>query len=278
MSGRAQTEAVDKAAEALALSSPCVLCPRRCRADRAAGERGWCGAGSHATVFRAFLHFGIEYELTPAFSVYLAGCNLRCAFCTAREWNEEPARAAPLDGPALADGMAQAVRDGAKTLLIVGGEPTVSLPAVVELAGRAPEGLTVALDSNLYFSPEVRRILEGIVDVYVADLKFGPGRCADELAQAPDYFRTVTANLEFAEETASLIVRHVLVPDHFDCCFRPALDWMVRNLRAPRLSLRGDYLPPEDDAPGPAPSGYVSDKEYARARAVALHNGIELVE
>jgi putative pyruvate formate lyase activating enzyme len=274
----ARKRAADRVEEARRLCSPCVLCERRCRAERATGARGFCGLSDGARVFRTLVHYGIEYELVPAYAVYLAGCNLRCGFCTAAEWNDDPSAAEPLDAMALQADMGAALRSRARTLLIVGGEPTVSLPGVLELIAAAPEGLRVVLDSNMYFSTECAGLLDRVVDTYVGDLKFGPGPCASGLSDAPAYFETVTRNLIFAEERASLIVRHVLMPGHFDCCLRPVLEWLRRTLRAPRLSLRGDYLPPETARAPEVPSGYVSHEEYARALALARATGVELIQ
>ena len=68
-------------AQARRLSGPCVLCERRCRVDRASGERGFCGAGPWPRLFRAALHWGDEPHLVPNYSLSFSGCNLRCAFC-----------------------------------------------------------------------------------------------------------------------------------------------------------------------------------------------------
>ena len=259
------------------LLGSCALCARRCGVDRLSGELGYCGLGADAHCFREILHYGVELELAPAHAVYLAGCNMRCAFCTAEDWNARPGTAAPLDAAAMAGRVEARRREGARTLMFVGGEPTVSLPAVLDLLARLPDVPTVVWDSNMYMTPAAMDLLTGVVDVYVADLKFGNDGCAEALADAPDYLAVVRDNLLRAEQTASLIVRHLLLPGHFDCCFRPALDWLVASLKAPRLALKGEYMPPQP-ANSRAPARYISEEEFERARELAQRAGVELVE
>lgn len=256
----------------------CTLCPRRCGADRLAGERGHCGLAAQAYWFREMLHCGVETELVPAHAIYLAGCNMECVFCTSSEWNAAPASARPWDAADLSARVAARREEGARTLLFVGGEPTASLPAVLELLDLLPGGQTVAWDSNMYASPEAMGLLDGVVDVYAADLKFGNDRCALELSGAPDYVATVTRNLRAAEQCGRLIVRHLLLPGHERCCLLPVLEWMHDELARPRLSLRGEYMPPPGLPPGAPLGRYVSDDEHRRGADAARSLGIELVE
>jgi putative pyruvate formate lyase activating enzyme len=84
-------------------------------------------------------------------------------------------------------------------------------------------------------------------------------------------------NFRFAEETASLIVRHLLLPGHLECCVLPMLDWLKKNLDHPRLSLRKEYIPPEKIKDHPSLSGYILEKDFNLAVQAAEEKGIELV-
>ena len=263
--GLTAAELRDRARKARAALASCELCARRCGADRARGECGYCGMGADAFWFREMLHFGLELELIPAHTIYLAGCNMRCLFCNVGDWNAAPTEAERWDVAGISERVRQRRREGARTLFFVGGEPTVSLPAILELLAELPGGCPVVWDSNMYMSEAARELLRGVVDVYVADLKFGGNRCAEHLADAPRYWETVTENLLFAEQTASLIVRHLLLPGHLDCCFRPALEWVAQNLRKPRLALRGEYMPPARAVAEAELNSYVRDEQYEQA-------------
>ena len=267
--------------EAKKLLRSCVLCPRRCGVNRLDGERGYCGLDSRAWWFQELIHYGLEFELIPAHAIYLAGCNMRCVFCNAARWNALPDSACRWDTASMKQLVEERRAQGAKNLFFVGGEPTVSLHAILELLAALPERFTVVFDSNMYFSPETMELLRGVVDTYVADFKFGNDRCAQAIADAPDYFETVAGRLRFAESSASLIVRHLLMPGHFDCCFKPVLKWLKRELRAPRLAIRGEYMPPNRSARERATAGmnqYLPPDVYNAARDLAKETEVELVE
>jgi putative pyruvate formate lyase activating enzyme len=97
--------------------------------------------------------------------------------------------------------------------------------------------------SDFYGTPAAFELLHEIVDVYVADFKFGNDDCARQLAKIDRYVSTVTRNFTIATDQSDLIVRHLLLPGHFDCCFRPIVDHMARELPAVKFSLRDGYLP-----------------------------------
>jgi putative pyruvate formate lyase activating enzyme len=101
----------------------------------------------------------------------------------------------------------------------------------------------VVWKSDFYGTPAAFQLLDGIVDVYVADFKFGNDECARHLAKIDRYVGTVTRNLAIAADQGRLIVRHLLLPGHFDCCFRPIVDYIAQDFPAVKVSLRDGYLP-----------------------------------
>jgi putative pyruvate formate lyase activating enzyme len=235
------------AAERLALAHRhdrcCQLCERRCQANRAAADIGWCGAGPQARVFRRGVECGDELELVPSQLIYLAGCNLRCAFCLQEEPAIDPLHGEPLTSDLLAETMVAGRRGGARNLQWVGGEPTVHLPAILDAMAGCDDLLPVIWKSNLYATPESIDLLDGIVDVYLADLKFGNDQCAQRIAGVPGYWAVVTRNLRLVAARGELVVRHLLLPGHFDCCYRPVVDWLRRSMPQVKFSLRTGYLP-----------------------------------
>lgn len=267
-----------RAESARARLAACDLCIRDCRVNRLRGETGVCGLDARTFWFREMLIYGIEMELIPAHAIYLTGCNIRCAYCNVSEWNADPARGEPWDAARMAQRVAARREEGAETLLILGGEPTLQPHAILDLLARTPERGRVALDSNMLFAAPVRELFRGVVEVYVADLKFGNDACAQQLAEVPHYLAVLRENLAFAEETSRLIVRHLMVPGHLECCTLPALAWLRRHVAKPRLALKWEYLPPPSAAQGSPLGTYVSRQDYARAKAAAQAAGIELVD
>jgi hypothetical protein len=82
-----------------------------------------------------------------------------------------------------------------------------------------------------------------VVACYLADLKFGNDACAARYARVPHYFKAVTRNLQQAARSAQVIVRHVLLPGHFECCFRPVVDWVADHTPALPFVLYPGYVP-----------------------------------
>lgn len=272
-------ETSDKAAEAADLAEDnlrcCRLCPRDCRVDRSAGQRGYCGLDDKTRCFREMLHNAEEAELTPSHQVYLAGCNLRCEFCTVPEWNAQPLEVQELDLDWMAGRIELRREQGAGNVNLLGGEPTVSLPGVLRLIGRIPPESRVVLNSNMYYNDCVDKLLRGFVDICLADLKCGNSRCAQLLLDASDYVETARRNICLAEAHCSVIIRHLILPGHAECCLRPTLQWIAAEAPDAKVSLRSNYVPPAEAAS--APLGYVGRSEAQAAVDYAQELGLKLI-
>lgn len=254
----------------------CRLCPRDCRVNRSAGERGYCGLDDKARCFREMVFAGEEAELSPSHQVYFAGCNLRCEFCTDAEWNRAPLEVDETDWDWLLRRVDERRRQGAKNINLLGGEPAVSLPALLGLLRRLGRRTPVVFNSNMYYNKEVDALLRGHIDVCLADLKCGDQGCAKAMLDASDYIDVVRRNILRAGEHTDLIVRHVILPGHRDCCLRPTLRWLAAEIPAVKLSLRTNYVPPA--AAVAAPAGYPSGPEISAAIDEARDLGLRLID
>lgn len=221
----------------------CSLCEHRCQANRTAGEKGPCKAGTQPRVFRHRIEYGEELELIPSHLFYLTGCDLRCAFCIAEENAFDPSRGTDLTADFLQPLLLWGKRQGARNIQWVGGEPTIHIPGILQVLASCHDVPPIVWKSDFYGTPEAFELLDGIVDTYVADFKFGNNGCAERIAGVDRYVETVTRNLQLAQSQGNLIVRHLLLPGHAECCFRPILNWMRDNLPKTKLSIRGGYLP-----------------------------------
>jgi len=261
--------------EARRILQSCRLCPRACGVDRTAGEKGFCGVTDAIRCFREAVYYHEESELIPSHLLFLTGCNLRCEFCPVVEWNESPNEADEMDMPLMRERILQRRREGARTLNFLGGEPSVNLYGLLRLLSPIRAEVNVVWNSNMYFSEDAARLLEGVVDIYLADFKCGGAGCAEELLGADDYVEVVTRNLLFAHRTADLIVRHVVLPGHAKCCLEPALRWLKENIPQAKLSLRCEYMPPAEARK--APLEFLGEREFQAAfdRAGAL--GLNLI-
>lgn len=257
--------------------SACALCEHRCLVNRRTGERGPCRADNVARVFRHRVECGEEPELIPSHLFYLSGCDLRCAFCIAEANAFDPRRGQVLTPDFLNAALAWGRTQGARNLQWVGGEPTIHLPAILDVLDECPDIPPIVWKSDFYATPEVFEILDGFVSVYVADFKFGNDQCAQRIARVPDYVRIVTRNLVRARQSQDLIVRHLLLPGHESCCYLPIVEWIAETMPEVKFSLRDGYQPrwlagshAELAVPLPSEAGQ-------RARDLALQKGLNVI-
>jgi putative pyruvate formate lyase activating enzyme len=226
-------------------------------------------------VFYEGIEWAGESALVPTYVVSLSGCNLRCDFCLTGRQSQDGTAGMPLD----ADAVAARIRGSASTLrsvTILGGEPAVHLDGALELAARVPPGLRLVWKTAAYASPEGLAFLRGIPDVVLADYKFGNDACAERLAGVPNYTAVVRRNLLWAARNGRLIVRHLLMPGHADCCFEPIARWLARRLPRIPLSLMSGFLPVFRSESHPELTRTNRPSEAALARRFAPSLGLHL--
>ena len=266
----------ERAVTARAMLANCHLCAHHCGVNRLAGEQGLCRAGARTRFFSAQFELGDEAELSPTFAIALSGCDLRCDFCiTGREsWN-------PRAGDGLASIVAaearRALAEGARSVMLLGGEPTIHLPAALEFVAVMPGESTLVWKTNAHGSEEARELLDGMFDIWVADFKFGNDQCALRLAKAPDYGRVARSNLRWAFARTELIVRHLLMPGHVECCWRPIAEWLADALPRAEVSLRYAFWPAWHSWRQPELRTTTSPAENERAREIAREHRLNLV-
>lgn len=283
-------ELVERALDRLSpLETSCALCPRDCRVDRRKGAEGVCRTGRQASVSHALLHFGEEPVISGrsgSGTVFFTGCNLKCLFCQNYQlsWHLE---GEPVADEALAAMMLDLQSQGAHNINLV--SPThVVLPVLRALRLALAEGLAVPLvwNSNGYESLDVVRALEGVVDVYLPDLKYRSPALSKRYSDAADYFDRASEVIRemslqrpaldlAADGTArrGVVVRHLVLPGAVDDTL-VLLRWMRENL-SPYigLSLMSQYHPcfeaPEELRRG------VTPEEYRRAADEAVGLGFD---
>jgi putative pyruvate formate lyase activating enzyme len=262
--------AAERARLARSALAACRFCAHECGVNRLAGETGPCHAGAQARCFSAQTEVSDEMELIPTFAVALSGCDLRCDFCItgASSWN--PRAGAGFSAPDVAAQARAALQDGARTIMILGGEPTIHLPAAMELVAQLPDTAKLVWKTNAHGSAQARALLDGMFDVWLADFKFGNDACALRLAKTPDYVRRIGENLRWAARHSELIVRHLLMPDHLECCWRPVAEWLAQNLPGVKVNLRAGFWPAWRAARHPELSAAGTDYGVSAERAFAL--------
>jgi putative pyruvate formate lyase activating enzyme len=227
----------------------CELCEHRCRIDRlnrGAPDSSKCGLHDQTYCFKRHVSFAEELSLLPSYMVYFGGCNFRCSFCIQAPRCFDGRRGALVDAQQLARDSIAIVGKGARTINLLGGEPTLHLHTILELAAHAAESgerLPLAINSNMYMTPGVIDALDGVATMYIADYKFGNDRCAMELANISRYTSIVQRNLLHAQRTARVLVRHLVMPGHIECCMLPFAAWMQANMPNAEVTLMTGYAP-----------------------------------
>ena len=255
----------------------CTLCEHRCGVNRNAGEMGTCHTNHKARVFRHRVEYGEELELIPSHLFYLSGCDLRCKFCIAEINAFDSSRGELLTGAFLRSAIKWGREQKARNLQWVGGEPTIHLPAILEAMSECDSLPPIVWKSDFYGTPQALAYLKGVVETYVADFKFGNNTCATQIAKVDRYVETITRNLKIASQQGNLIVRHLLLPGHFDCCFRAIVDWVSEELPHTKFSIRDGYLPKWQAKHDPKLNQRISRKVFQSAIQFTKSRGLNLI-
>jgi putative pyruvate formate lyase activating enzyme len=232
-----------KIQRARAMLTECNICEWRCGVDRTRGEPAPCRLGAETHVFNQYLSLTEESEVRPAIRVYLGGCNFRCQFCDTAPECFEPKLGRRIEAAVYAAELTMNMGSDVKYISVLGGEPTLHVHTLLDMVAASPAMPPLAINTNLYMTPEVLELLDGVVAIYLADFKFGNDDCARRLAGVPTYVEVIRRNLIRIAERTPLIVRHLLMPGHMDCCFRPVADWLARTLPGARFQLYTGFVP-----------------------------------
>ncbi len=119
---------------------------------------------------------------------------------------------------------------GCRNVNLVGGEPTPWLQLWLEAFKHVSVNVPIVWNSNSYYSEETANLLAGFVDVYLLDFKYGPGGCAERISEAPKYWEVCIRNHLYAKRYGELIIRVLVLPEHLECCVKPILSWISKDL------------------------------------------------
>ena len=268
----------------------CHLCPRNCGVDRLAGQKGFCGVDAGIMVARAALHMWEEPCISGkegSGAVFFSGCSLGCAFCQNRTISKgQSGKVITVEH--LAELFLDLQEQKANNInLVTAGH---FLPQVREALILAKEqGLTIPVvyNSSGYEKAEMLRYLEGLVDIYLPDLKYLEADLAGKYSHAKDYPEVAMKALEEMVRQArtpefdewgmmkkGVIVRHLLLPGHVRNS-KKVLEYLYGTYGDQiYISLMNQYTPMPAMKDDPQLSRKVTDREYDRLLDHAISFGV----
>jgi putative pyruvate formate lyase activating enzyme len=258
-------ELARRAREGAARLRSCDLCPRRCGTDRAAGETGECRVGSLAVVASFGAHHGEERELSGwagSGTVFFSGCNLHCRFC--QNWDiSHEVDGVPLEATGLADVFLAVQELGCHNLNLVTPSHVVpQILAALDVAAEHGLAVPVVYNTSGYDAVATLALLDGVVDVYMPDLKTLDARFAREALTAEDYPERAREAIEEMRRQVGdlvtdgdgtavrgLLVRHLVMPG-MATDGAAVLEWLAVLSRDTFVNVMGQYRPCGDAAHG----------------------------
>lgn len=233
----------------------CNFCPRQCGVNRRAGERGFCGCPDTALVAKTMLHKWEEPALAGSGgsgAIFFGGCTLGCRFCQNAAISAS-AVGKPMDSRQLRKAMEDLIAQGAENIDLV--TPTQFLPTILPaLQPKLP--VPVVYNCGGYERVETIASLDGLVDIYLPDLKYSSNALAARLSGAEDYVSVAqdairemvrqTGPVQWQGEkiTKGVIIRHLILPGCVDNSLG-VLDWIGENFAPGQVlvSLMRQYTP-----------------------------------
>ena len=263
----------------------CTLCPRQCRVDRTQGQTGFCKSPAIAMVAKTMLHKWEEPVLAGnggSGAIFFGGCTLGCAYCQNKAISRRSA-GTPMDSTAVRKAMEQLITQGAENIDLV--TPTHYLPTILPaLSPKLP--VPVVYNCGGYERADTLKELEGLVDIYLPDLKYADAALGKTLSGAADYFPVAAGAIrEMVRQTGPVawdgdrvvkgtIIRHLILPGCVENSLK-VLDWIGETFRPGEVlvSLMRQYTP----IPGlPAPfDRKITEDEYQAVLSWMFLNDLE---
>jgi putative pyruvate formate lyase activating enzyme len=279
--------------QATAMLTSCTLCPRQCRVDRTSGQKGFCKTGEKAVIASYAPHFGEEPPLSGtngSGTIFFAHCNLQCCFCQ----NYDIAcigDGLPASPGQLAAVMLELKKQGCHNINLV--TPSHVVPQflqAIEIASDQGLDIPIVYNTSGYDCTHTLKLLDGIVDIYLPDVKFLDVQIAKNACNAPDYpavvkqaliemHRQVNALKINAKGIAiqGLLVRHLVLPDNL--AGTDSVMAFIHHKVSKRtcVNVMSQYRPMGVAWQVASLSRPVTPEEYKQARQIAQTYGLNLI-
>lgn len=265
----------------------CYICPRECGADRDE-TAGVCGAGNIIKVARAAPHYWEEPCLSGekgSGTVFFSGCNLGCVFCQNYDVSHR-AYGMEVSEKHLIKIFDALIEKGVHNLNLV--TPTHYVPMLAKVLKEYNSPVPIIYNSSGYEKAETLKMLEGLIDIYLPDIKYFDSAPAEKYSAASDYFEYASSavlemfrqvgNIELDSDGMAkkgLIIRHLVLPGNISQAVK-VFEWVKENLSAETyISFMRQYTPFGKATEIPPVNRRLSSKEYAIVKDKILAMGFE---
>lgn len=251
----------------------CNQCPRKCGLDRDSVS-GICGVGASYKVARAALHYWEEPCISGekgSGTVFFSGCSLKCVYCQNYSISHE-CYGKNISESRLIEIFRELENKGANNINLV--NPTHYSVQLASTLSKYKPSIPVVYNTGGYDSIETLKMLDGLVDIYLTDLKYVSPSVSLKYSKAEDYFNVCSSAIREMKRQQStdvfenglmkkgLIIRHLVLPGNISQAMR-ALDWIADNLPQDTvISLMGQYMPCANAKNYPTINRRLSEREY----------------
>jgi len=291
-----QSGELERRAEALeARLGSCTLCPRECEVNRLEGERGFCHSAYLPVVATVCAHHGEEPVISGSRgsgAIFFGNCNMRCVYCQNYQISQDWARqkSKEMDCHTLAERMLYLQDElGCHNINFV--SPSHFVPQLVRAVLEAvPMGLRLPLVYNTCSYDSIKSLIEldGIISIYLPDLRYASDKWARKFSQAPDYVAHARAAIremyrqvgnvvlnEAGLAQRGLIVRHLILPNGL-AGSQDSLTWLVSEVSPTvTVSIMSQYFPSHRASRVPSLSRIISPSEYSEVIKLVDRLGLE---
>ena len=269
--------------------SGCILCPRNCRINRNLSQSGFCRSGKDAKVYSTQAHFGEEPPISGragSGTIFFANCSLRCIFCQNYPFSQL-GEGEIVSIEKLAGMMLDIKNKGCHNINLV--SPTHFVPQILgalEIAVDKGLDLPLVYNTNGYESLSTLKLLQGIVDIYLPDLKYSDNRVAEKYSGASNYWEAAkealremykqVGNLKTKQGVAyrGLIVRHLILPKGLSGT-KEVLNFLAKEVSSSvHISLMRQYYPAFKAQGFPPLDRPITKEEYLEAKRYFQEAGL----
>lgn len=262
----------------------CSICPRHCNVDRSV-NLGFCQSPDNFRVARAALHFWEEPCISGkegSGTVFFSGCNLKCVFCQNNEISAEN-KGVEISDDKLISIFENLISQGANNINLV--NPTHYAKRLAKVLGRWKSPVPIVYNSSGYEEVETLKALDGLIDIYLPDLKYIRAEKAMRYSNAADYFEKASAALlEMRRQVedkfdgdimkSGMIIRHLILPQNTNSSIA-VLDFIKSNFPNTFVSLMAQYTPCGDLSEFPEINRKITKREYEKVVNYAFDNSFD---